>query len=231
MDISSLLRSREPVPPSQKLRKPMPPPLHLPRRHGYSVSPSTLSASSLRVCGPLRVPRFGSVWAFTRSVLALPGFLHYISTRTAATPSRVSHWSLSCELGLCISVSQSVSAPWSLGGSRPQAPSAPTCPSCPQRAWWCLALMGEGGSQVSWGCEIPRDALVRRTSGTEPQTEETPLLVPSLDGAVGGPTSGCPRVSLTQSRGLLPACQAPQHAQSLVPGAADLRPFLGRQLG
>lgn len=70
MDISSLLRSREPDPPFQKLRKPRPPPLHLPRRHGYSGSPSTLSASSLRVCGPLCVPHSSSGSASTRTPLS-----------------------------------------------------------------------------------------------------------------------------------------------------------------
>lgn len=112
-----------------------------------------------------------------------------------------------CDINLCpvswVSLSASphtswsVSAPWSLGVSQPQAPRAPTCPSCGQRAWWWLALT-----------EGRRHAGVRRYPGMpegqgpgtpSPRLEEPPAPSCEPGWSCGGisrrAAQGCPSPS------------------------------------
>lgn len=119
LDISSLLRSREPGPPFQKLRKPVPPPPpHLPRRPGCQCVPPSFLSPSLRAS---LVPQVRSASALTPQCFGPPGVSPFYLHPDATLP-REPHYSLSCELGLCVSISPPVPAPWALGVCVPPIP-------------------------------------------------------------------------------------------------------------
>lgn len=151
----------------------MPPPLCLSSPDQYSASPLGCPSSSLCislcVCVPFHLLCPTSASGFT--LRCFGGISWYFSIYSSIRTPLAS---------APLFISWSVSVPWSLGVSQSPAPNVLPLSGYGQRAWRWLALTGcvcgvGGGSQVTWGREIARDAQVRRTSGIHPRIGGDPL--------------------------------------------------------